>query len=164
MHAKRVLCLLLRLLTRRMEPSFRERGEEFRVILVNDLRDYKAALPKNFHLSGAFGTRRGIEAPHHFTFVQRRGLTWHFLTAKLGGSLCSCRLQPYCNVAFKLPGLTREQLAIAAETLPRGVQPSMRDTYVPLLKDHMHVARHRMHVIFSLRPRLCVMFVVCVCV
>jgi hypothetical protein len=66
-----------RLLTKRLAPSFAERGEDFRVIYVNDVRDYRAALPKNFQLEGAFATRRGVEAPHHFTFVQRRGsLVW----------------------------------------------------------------------------------------
>ena len=57
----------------RLAPSFRSRGEEFRAIYLQGINRWDALTQDmGVKLKGAFATREGIEAPHSFTYVQRR--------------------------------------------------------------------------------------------
>ena len=43
------------------------------VEIVESSRDFRSLLPEEFAVSGAYGTRDGVEAPHSIIYVPRAG-------------------------------------------------------------------------------------------
>ena len=64
---------VVRLLQTMLGPLFEQKGEDFRVVYIHEVRDVEALLPPNHRMEGAYSTVAGVEAPHSFFFVPRAG-------------------------------------------------------------------------------------------